>query len=52
MQTPDDTAAAAAGRPARRLYVSLMRLTDKGVAELAGSPDRNFIANNSRRNST
>lgn len=44
MQTPDDTAAAAGGRPAGRLYVSLMRLTDKGLAELAGSPDRRKLS--------
>jgi uncharacterized protein with GYD domain len=30
--------------PASRLYVSLMRLTDKGLAELAGSPERRKVS--------
>ncbi|PTE07941.1 GYD domain-containing protein [Mesorhizobium helmanticense] len=39
---PDETA----GTPATtsRLYISLMRLTDKGLAELAGSPDRRKVS--------
>lgn len=38
----DETAGTSAGTS--RLYISLMRLTDKGLAELAGSPDRRKIS--------
>jgi uncharacterized protein with GYD domain len=36
----DTTDSRPAEPPTSRLYVSLMRLTDKGLAELAGSPER------------
>ncbi|RUU40154.1 GYD domain-containing protein [Mesorhizobium sp. M6A.T.Ca.TU.002.02.2.1] len=41
---PEDTADTPAAAKTGRLYVSLMRLTDKGLAELAGSPDRRKIS--------
>ncbi len=40
--TPDD--AAIAGSASNRLYVALMRLTAKGLAELSGSADRRKVS--------
>ncbi|MER8962441.1 MULTISPECIES: GYD domain-containing protein [unclassified Mesorhizobium] len=40
----EETAGTAAATQTDQLYVSLMRLTDKGLAELAGSPDRRKVS--------
>ncbi|UVC16536.1 GYD domain-containing protein [Mesorhizobium onobrychidis] len=41
---PHETADTPAATTTSRLYISLMRLTDKGLAELAGSPERRKIS--------